>query len=833
MPAHIESNEQQIKKHIIEIMTLVKKRLHIHGIKIGTGKEELPIEFASVKSLTLVERIQKRGCAVSSNRFADIFTSRPNRMVATTIEELVFTYETILELDLQILSANELLELCHLTRLPIAHISRFAKYFADDEWRTALQFYQLIPMHTQADNVCIGRDELLHEVTECLFAERRKGNAWRHHVLLSGPSGIGKSTLALAVIRLIMPAYGRRIPVVAIGTGFTAMEQVYQAVGLTMRMRLRADEPWYTRLKDADEFRNTIICLDNVLGNDALPAEAIVRHMLHTFPTTQFLITSQIAGLGRHMPAIREFALTGLNEESIRALYWQIYNQTHLRHHDGVLPADIVTQTHGYPMHIIALANSGGSQAIALEVIYQRVMSGLGEIPELLLQIMALVQQPLGNQFWGLIDAIILPDKQQPLMGYLHLLERRQLISYRNGDGFVIHDAMRTAVYSMCNTDQIDALICRIAHQLTQSPQQMVLFDEERYALQLQIHDVLAIYDILVLVHQRGMDELAARMIVRWRTSWIRFGLCAQLCVISEATVYRIGPNHPQTSELLHAIGSFYGHRGIVESTMRFLQQAMHHADLGLQRVIWAQSALECALHALQLIGWQESERLLQRAMAVMNSLHYEYWVARCHDTLSYVYMTTGKIRESLAQSDAALLHYEAQAQAQSLWLADAYSNRGLIFMALGDYVLARQSLSKAEWLFQQYNAPNNIAAVHLRIAAVAALENRAGDARFYLTQAFRQIERVGGFNDLLYVIDIGAGVALTDGDGATALQLSNACSAVRAQMGLSRGAVFDDIVQRQLVHAHARQLDATQPPLASNINELLAVVRQILQVNY
>jgi hypothetical protein len=167
------------------------------------------------------------------------------------------------------------------------------------------------------------------------------------------------------------------------------------------------------------------------------------------------------------------------------------------------------------------------------------------------------------------------------------------------------------------------------------------------------------------------------------------------------------------------------------------------------------------------------------------------------------------------------------------LGLADAYSNRGLIFMALGDYVLARQSLSKAEWLFQQFNAPNNIAAVHLRIAAVAALENRVGDARFYLTQAFRQIERVGGFNDLLYVIDIGAGVALAEGDGTTALQLSTACSAVRAQMGLSRGAAFDDIVQRQLIHAHVRQTDNPSPPLASNINELLAVVRQILQVNY
>ena len=74
MPTHIESNEQHIKKRIIEIMALVKKRLHTHGIKIGTGKEELPIEFVSVKSLTLVERIQKRGGDISSNRFADIFT---------------------------------------------------------------------------------------------------------------------------------------------------------------------------------------------------------------------------------------------------------------------------------------------------------------------------------------------------------------------------------------------------------------------------------------------------------------------------------------------------------------------------------------------------------------------------------------------------------------------------------------------------------------------------------------------------------------------------------------------------------------------------------------
>lgn len=826
----IESSEQQIKTRIIQIMAGIKRRLSLIGIRLGTGQEELPIEFALARSLTLVERIQERGGDMSSNRFADIFTSRPNRMVKTTIAELVITFETILDANPQILCANELLELCHLTRLPIAHISRFAPYFADDEWRTALQLYKLMPVSTHTDTTCVGRDELIKEIIECLMTERRQGTAWTHHVLLSGLSGIGKSTVATAVIRAILPASGlQRIPVVVIGSDFTLMEQVYQKIGFTMRLSLRAELPWALRLRDANDLRNTIICLDNVLGNDILPAETIVRELLQNLPTTQFLITSQIAGLGQQLASIREYTLTGLNEVSTRALYWQVFHQTHLYTHIGDVPSDILTQTNGHPMHIVALANSGDRQVSAIDEMYQQVIQGLGKIPESLLQIMALVQHPLGKWFWTTIKDMVCQD-QQTLISYLHLLERRQLIIRRNGDGFVIHDTLRTAVLAMVGAAQIDVLICSIAEQLTH--QQQDLRDAERDALQLEIHDVLAIYDILVFFHQQkthkqATDELAINLIVRWRTTWIRFGLCAQLCVLSEATLYRIGNTHPQTSELLYAIGSFYGHRGIVESTARFLQQAMHHADLGLQHLIWAQAALEYALHCLQSIGWQESERLLLRVMAMMQALNNTYWVARCHDTLAYIYMTNGQIGNGLVQSDAALLHY--QGLPQSLGLADAYSNRGLIFMAMGDYELARQNLRIAERLFRQFNTPNNVAAVHLRIAGVASLDNRFNDARFYLTQAFRQIERVGGFNDLLYVIDIGAGVALAGGDEGTALQLNRACNVIRAQMGLSRGVAFDDIIQRRLLDAQVHQAEVVLPPLTANISELLIVVRRVL----
>lgn len=826
----IESSEQQIKTRIIQIMAGIKRRLSLIGIRLGTGQEELPIEFALARSLTLVERIQERGGDMSSNRFADIFTSRPNRMVKTTIAELVITFETILDTNPQILCANELLELCHLTRLPIAHISRFAPYFADDEWRTALQLYKLMPVSTHTDTTCVGRDELIKEIIECLMTERRQGAAWTHHVLLSGLSGIGKSTVATAVIRAILPASGlQRIPVVVIGSDFTLMEQVYQKIGFTMRLSLRAELPWALRLRDANDLRNTIICLDNVLGNDILPAETIVRELLQNLPTTQFLITSQIAGLGQQLASIREYTLTGLNEVSTRALYWQVFHQTHLYTHIGDVPSDILTQTNGHPMHIVALANSGDRQVSAIDEMYQQVIQGLGKIPESLLQIMALVQHPLGKWFWTTIKDMVCQD-QQTLISYLHLLERRQLIIRRNGDDFVIHDTLRTAVLAMVDAAQIDVLVCSIAEQLTH--QQQDLRDAERDALQLEIHDVLAIYDILVFFHQQkthkqATDELAINLIVRWRTTWIRFGLCAQLCVLSEATLYRIGNTHPQTSELLYAIGSFYGHRGIVESTARFLQQAMYHANLGLQHLIWAQAALEYALHCLQSIGWQESERLLLRVLAMMQALNNTYWVARCHDTLAYIYMTNGQTSIGLKQSEAALSHY--QGLPQSLGLADAYSNRGLIFMAMGDYELARQNLRIAERLFRQFNTPNNVAAVHLRIAGVASLDNRFNDARFYLTQAFRQIERVGGFNDLLYVIDIGAGVALAGGDEGTALQLNRACNVIRAQMGLSRGVAFDDIIQRQLLDAQVHQAEVALPPLTANISELLIVVRKVL----
>jgi tetratricopeptide (TPR) repeat protein len=243
--------------------------------------------------------------------------------------------------------------------------------------------------------------------------------------------------------------------------------------------------------------------------------------------------------------------------------------------------------------------------------------------------------------------------------------------------------------------------------------------------------------------------------------------------------------------------------------------------------LIWAKAALEMALHGIQAIGWRESERLLMLARATFERIGSAYYLARCHDMMAYIYLIGGEIKSALQSNDAAIRFYVEAGP--SFGAADAYSNRGIIYMAMGDYEMARHELIKSEHIFQDLNAPANLAAVHLRIAAVHALANHAADARFYLVRAFKVIERIGGLNDVLYVVDIFAGVVLSEGKKVFARQVSDACSQARQHYGLPRGAALDAIVKRQLEYAVDDEGTTAPPPLSSRIADLLDVVRSDL----
>ncbi|MBM4413044.1 MAG: hypothetical protein FJ040_06325 [Chloroflexi bacterium] len=149
--------------------------------------------------------------------------------------------------------------------------------------------------------------------------------------------------------------------------------------------------------------------------------------------------------------------------------------------------------------------------------------------------------------------------------------------------------------------------------------------------------------------------------------------------------------------------------------------------------------------------------------------------------------------------------------------------------MVMGDYEMARNELFTADGMYSKLKAPSNNAAVHLRMAAVFALNNQPNDARHYITKAFKVLERSGGLNDLLYIVDVFAAISLAEGDAVTAVRLATACTIVRDQYGLVRGEALDGIVRRLMAYADMLAGDEHIPPAPANLTDLIMLVRSRL----
>lgn len=829
MPSLVSLTDAQIKKRIIELMSTIRVRLRQQKINIVVGKESLSAAANTrrVAMASLVEMIQERGCEITPGRFSDIFLARPHHVVNARVEELITTFEVILEVDPSVMSAVELLELCNLTRLPLGDVSRFAKYFSSEEWRKALQQYDIVPFRIHEDGILLDRDAYVDDVVNVIMtAWRRQVHDVPQHVVISGPSGIGKSAVAMMAARRIEPVYDHQVFVVTVPPHLSHVEEVYGAIGLTSGMQLLGNETWLMRLRTADRIKNAVILLDDLNGNDKITPEHILYHLFQQLPNLHVIVTTQVAGLAHAFNHVHEIVLPPLDDAQAHKLFWHVY-----RNADGgdISPDKVnalLGRTYGYPMHIVAAANSAVAGVEVDGDMYRGLINSLPDLAQQLLRIMVMVRHPLSEQYWHLLDDYLKVRNPVIIKSQLSFLERRQIIINRRGEGYLVHDAMRLSLLSSMSDADQHQILGEISRLLVKALD-VIEIEGDVFARQLTTFDVLATYDLLRQMYDLGLYDWATNLVVHWRIVWIRHGLSAELCTIANQLLRVIGELHPAYGDLLFSIGSFYGHRGIVDSTIRFLNQAMMRAERMQQSQLWALAALECGLHGLQAIGWQESERLILRALSEFEILGLSGWSARCYDTLSYIYLIAGQPNQSVKMSDEALKIYGYKSV--SFGAADAHANRGLIFMVIGDYEMARNELFMADGMYSKLKAPSSNAAVHLRMAAVFALNNQPNDARHYITKAFKVLERIGGLNDLLYIVDVFAAISLAEGDGVTAVRLASACTVVRDQHGLVRGEALDGIVRRLMTYADMLAGDERVPPAPANLADLIMLVRSKL----
>jgi tetratricopeptide (TPR) repeat protein len=811
------------KVRVIAVMNQVKIRLSEAGVDLGVGKDE-----GTPQGQTLIDRINQRDITVklSGSRFDDMFMSRPERMVNARPEELVAVFESILKVSPNILPATELLELCALMRVPITVIQRFVPYYTIEEWREAVRPYQLLGQFVN-DMPLVGREHEVAQVqrfiTQCM--ENPVAPSARH-LVLSGPSGVGKSAVVLHMIAQLSPLLRDRVRFVYLDEYVVRNEDVYRAIGQAYDLRPRGNETWQMLVRDHARMRQAVVIIDNLLDSARLSVEAMLQELRRTLYETHVVVTTQVAGLSNQIADVEEITLAPLDLVASRDLFWRVREQVSAEHLTPEQVDAAIAQAKGYPMQIIAVANGMQLRTPQPGEPPHTFIAGVPPEALRIMQLLMIMAHPVRLPLLMMLRPLLAIADEVTLRSNLWLLERRQLLSLRRPYGYLVHDAVRHTLRAWIPNADYQQL-------LVQTGQFVAFFadpdDLEQHAevVQLQSHEITAIYEILVAVSRIKEYALVASCIIAWRSIWIRHGLTAEILALGGDCLPHLAETDPNYAMLLFAMGSFYGHRGIVDSTVRSLQMAMDTAERQSLALIWAKAALEMALHGIQAIGWRESERLLMLARATFERIGSAYYLARCHDMMAYIYLIGGEIKSALQSNDAAIRFYVEAGP--SFGAADAYSNRGIIYMAMGDYEMARHELIKSEHIFQDLNAPANLAAVHLRIAAVHALANHAADARFYLVRAFKVIERIGGLNDVLYVVDIFAGVVLSEGKKVFARQVSDACSQARQHYGLPRGAALDAIVKRQLEYAVDDEGTTAPPPLSSRIADLLDVVRSDL----
>ena len=122
-----------------------------------------------------------------------------------------------------------------------------------------------------------------------------------------------------------------------------------------------------------------------------------------------------------------------------------------------------------------------------------------------------------------------------------------------------------------------------------------------------------------------------------------------------------------------------------------------------------------------------------------------------------------------------------------------------------------------------------NIAGCALRLAAVNLLEGHYAETRRDLQIAFDFLQRAGGLQDILYIMDIYSGLLMLRGRANDTLGLSALIQQFRAERRIYRGPMLDHVFQQQL--ALAQQMAEDMPPHATHFAATLTFYDVISQI--
>jgi tetratricopeptide (TPR) repeat protein len=807
------------KAQIIALMKQAFRRLRKLNVHVGD----------------VIQTLNERHPDMTRARFDDMFMTRPERDCTATLPLIADVIQVMYGYDAQLWSATDLLQLLIALRVPINQISLYSVYFWGDEWPRALQKYGMGTPLLGASGGIVGREEIVQQLRQDMLQRRT--------IVLSGEAGVGKTALALELARMYEIHHHQRVYYLDVNQT-ASLSSFYMQLADAFQIKQMGNEPLLLRLKMVLATRQIYVVLDGLDGEAPLAAEVLLSQLVHHFPTMRCIVTTRLVGLAEYVPAGVQYAVSSLASDRIYdpapLLFLRVFRQAGGRYMPEQQILDICQQVRGNPLMLSMMANAVAGMSLESMPAspIAEMLHTLTAVESQIVTLIVFSQRPIPRAF---VELFLEPMHQTlvstPVAATLADLARRGvIIAVEPDELYGVHVLIRqmwqrrldAAQQLQCLHDIAQALLA-VRREWEDDPSHIVPH------LTSEVMNTVSQMVLLLLEH--GQHQVAVQVLVHWHTLWIRHGFTLEAVEICERCLVFMPETDVLTMELNYALGALYANRGAINMAHTYITRAYEQSHaLGLP--FWqAKISVERGLVGLYAVRASEDDLFHVFRQGIESAIQYfsDYgdvlWQARSYDMLAYMHFSVGQLRQALACNDIALQLFRDHGKSIGLW--DAMWNRGLILMAVGDFPSARSYLQQARQIYQTIRLPINTAHCNLRLAAIAALDGDAPQTFEALAQAFEILHRVGGMQDLLYLMDIYCGYLMRVQRVHDTLLLAELSSRFREERQISRGAMLNHIMEQQLVQA--RQLAPLMPvnePLfhaEMNFYEVLTVMRSQL----
>lgn len=780
----------------------------------------------------IVEAINAHGVPMTRARFEDLFTSRPYRVVIATPTVFLVLVSVSFNFHPTVLSASELIDFADAARLPLRFYDQLSVYFRTQEWQEA--WFGLLP----TTKPFLNRHFMVHRDQD--FKRALQAYDKQHHILVTGPAGVGKTAFAQSLLLEIEMLSGTKMPALHLDKPIASVHDLIVAIAHASNIRPLHDEPIELRLQSVlPTLRATYVFIDNVHCADA--DCTVLRRVAQLFPRMRFIVTtpeceSTLERLVAQIGPSTVTSLTPLRDTTTDSPAMMLFVQTLSSH--GVPYAnseilalhEICKRGNGIPREIMRLALQQRKQIAQTPQCDARdALAKLNYHQMKVLSVLSRFRQPVSDSFLSTLSERFAPGVN--LSEVIAILRESNLIELQLSETqttYRLHTATVHAYQQMFTPLHLAAE--RAEHLDLMSR----CFESAEVAViaALSQHDIKAIIELLSdnIFHDPSAVFEVAKLISAGLQVWLYHDVSSEIILIIEQILLQHSAAHPAIAELCVIAGRIYNTRAQyaraleLQEMVRALLSPQNHATM-MARSLFVQLSAFLSTQNSTAIASLDSQVLA--AWTHLETNDTTTWQNYARIPLSYWYCG----RDDIAQARQICTRRDLLGKRRVL-TADGISlefQNSLIHMMEGSYDIAKAILLNLSNELKPFDVPYYVASLEMRLAATEALMHNLDDAVLHIRQSFNVLKCVGNVTELLFVADIYSLIQFRRQAFHSAQAISMLCGKLHADYGMLRMGFIERLVNTKRAKIPAWVLDSIElPDKNSTIYDLITMLTEI-----